>query len=170
MNINIYPETQADLVAIYQVNRLAFERENEAQLVDKIRDNEAVILSLVAELDGQIVGHILFSPVTITAADFQWQAVGLGPLAVLPEFQNQGIGSALIHAGLDELKKIGHVVVIVLGYPDYYPRFGFKPSRPFGIQWEIDVPDEVFMVAGLNPGALNGRQGIVRYHPAFKDV
>ena len=91
-------------------------------------------------------------------------------MVVLPEFQNQRIGSALIRTGLDELKKLGHDVVIVLGHPEYYPRFGFKPSKPFGIQWEINVPDEVFMVAELSEGALKGRKGMVRYHSAFKDV
>jgi putative acetyltransferase len=170
MEINIHHETHEDLFAIYQVNQLAFGRENEAQLVDKIRENDAILLSLVAESNGKVAGHILFSPVTITDNDFQWLAVGLGPMAILPEFQRRGIGSALIHAGLDELKKIGQTVVIVLGHPDYYPRFGFKPSRPFGIQWEIDVPEEVFMVAELNPGALNGRMGIVHYHPVFREI
>ena len=170
METIIRPETDEDIPAIYQVNKLAFKRENEAQLVNRLREEDAIILSLVAELDGQIIGHILFSPVTITDGEFQWQAIGLGPMAVLPEFQNQRIGSALIRSGLDELKKLGHDIVIVLGHPEYYPRFGFKPSKPFGIQWEINVPDKVFMVAELSEGALNGRKGIVRYHSAFKDV
>ena len=170
MNLIVRPETLEDIPAIYQVNQLAFDRENEARLVDKLREENAVTLSLVAILDGKIVGHILFSPVTITNADFQWQAVGLGPMAVLPYYQNQHIGSALIRSGLDELRDLGHDVVIVLGHPEYYPRFGFKPSKPFGIQWEINVPDEVFMVAELREESLNGRKGIVRYHSAFKDV
>ena len=158
MNFIVRHETPADVSDIYQVNHLAFDRDNEAQLVDVLRREKAVILSLVAVLDGQIIGHILFSPVSITNDKFQWQAVGLGPMAVLPEFQNQGIGSALIRSGLDELKKLGHDVVIVLGHPEYYPRFGFKPSKPFGIQWEIDVPEEVFMVAELWENALAGKQ------------
>jgi putative acetyltransferase len=170
MRINIRSETTKDISAIYQVNKLAFARENEAHLVNRLREEDAVILSLVAVLDERIVGHILFSPVTITNDDYQWQAVGLGPMAVLPEYQNQRIGSALIRSGLDELRKLGLDVVIVLGHPEYYPRFGFKPSKPFGIQWEIDVPEEVFMVAELNRETLNGRAGIVRYHSAFKDV
>lgn len=91
-------------------------------------------------------------------------------MAVLPEFQKHGIGSALIRVGLDELRKLGHDVVAVLGHPEYYPRFGFKPSKSFGIKWEIDVSEEVFMVAKLNIGTLNDRIGIVRYHSAFKDV
>ena len=91
-------------------------------------------------------------------------------MAVLPDFQNRGIGSALIRSGLDELKRIGHDVVIVLGHTEYYPRFGFKSSKPFGIQWEIDVPEDVFMMAELSKGALNGRTGIVRYHSVFGGV
>ena len=170
MDIIIRPEITKDIPAIFHVNKLAFDRENEAQLVDALRKEDAVILSLVAELDRQIVGHILFSPVTITNDDLQWQAVGLGPMAVLPEFQGKGIGSTLIRSGLDELKKLGHDVVIVLGHSEYYPRFGFKPSKHFGIQWETDVPEDVFMVAELSGGALSGRRGIVRYHSAFKDV
>ena len=170
MDILIHPESPKDAAAISQVNHLAFNRENEAILVERLRQNNAITLSLVAEQDGQILGHILFSPVTITDGEFQWQAIGLRPMAVMPEFQHQGIGSALIRAGLDELKKRGQDVVIVLGHPEYYPRFGFRPSKPFGIQWEVNVPDEVFMVAELSRGSLNGRTGIVRYHSAFKDV
>ena len=170
MEVTIRPEITVDFPAIYHVNKLAFDRDNEANLVDILRKENAVLLSLVAELDRQIVGYILFSPVTITNDDFQWQAVGLGPMGVLPEFQSRGIGSALIRSGVDELKKLGYEVVVVLGHSEYYPRFGFKPSKPFGIQWEIDVPEDVFMAAELIKGALNGRTGIVRYHSAFKDV
>jgi putative acetyltransferase len=126
MSILIRPETVGDIPAINRINTLAFNRKNEAQLVDTLRRENAVILSLVAVSEGQIVGHILFSPVLVTHDDSQWQAAGLGPMAVLPEFQNQGIGSALIRSGLDELKQHGHDVVIVLGHPEYYPRFGFS--------------------------------------------
>lgn len=170
MKIIIRPETPDDISAIYQVNQLAFDRENEARLVDTLRSNGAVTLSLVAQMDDKIVGHILFSPVTVANGDHQWNAVALGPMAVLPAFHKQGIGSALIRTGLKELKTAGHDIVIVLGHPQYYPRFGFKPSKPFGINWEVNVPEEVFMVAELRENALNGKSGIVRYHPSFKDV
>jgi len=170
MNVIIRPETPADISAIDQVNQRAFNRENEARLVDNLRNHGAVILSLVAEMDDRIIGHILFSPVTITHADCDWQAVGLAPMAVLPEFQNRGIGSALIRAGLADLKQRGHAVVIVLGHPEYYPRFGFRPAQPLGIRWERDVPTDVFMLTELTPDALQGRRGVVRYHPAFEDV
>jgi putative acetyltransferase len=91
-------------------------------------------------------------------------------MAVLPEFQNQRIGSAPVYSGLDKLIKLEHDVVVVLGHSDYYSSFRFKPSKPCGIQWEIDVPEDIFMVAELNNGSINGRAGIVRYHSAFKDV
>ena len=126
-------------------------------MLNNLRKNDAIILSLVAQMDEQIVGHILFSPVTVINDEFQWQAVALGPMAVLPTFHKQGIGSALIRSGLTELKKLGHDVVIVLGHSEYYPRFGFKPSKPFGIQWEVDVPYEAFMVAELHENAFAGR-------------
>ena len=170
MKIIIRPETPDDISAIYQVNQLAFDRENEARLVDTLRSNGAVTLSLVAQMDDKIVGHILFSPVTVTNGDHQWNAVALGPMAVLPAFHKQGIGSALILTALKELNTAGHDVIVVLGHPQYYPRFGFKPSKPFGINWEVNVPEEVFMVAELRENALNGKSGIVRYHPSFKDV
>jgi putative acetyltransferase len=170
MTIHIRPETPADAPAIFHVHQRAFGRDNEARLVNKLRGENAITLSLAAQMDEAIVGHILFSPVTIRDSETEWQALGLGPVAVLPEFQNQGIGSKLIRAGLAELKMRGHGVVIVLGHAEYYPRFGFQPTQPFGIRWEIDVPAEVFMLTELTPGALRGRRGVVRYHPAFADV
>ncbi len=163
-------ETPEDIPAIHQVNRLAFDRDNEADLVDRLRGENAVTLSLVAVQDERVVGHILFTPVAVHAGGSQWDAVALGPMAVLPSHQKRGIGSALIRAGFDELKRNGHFVVIVLGHAEYYPRLGFVPSKPLGIRWENDVPEEVFMVAELKEGALNGRTGVVRYHPAFNGV
>jgi putative acetyltransferase len=163
-------ETPEDTPAIRHVNELAFGRVNEADLVDRLRCESAITLSLVAVQDEQVVGHVLISPVTVHNEDSQWDAVALGPMAVLLSYQKQGVGSALIRAAFDELKKIGQYVVIVLGHPEYYPRLGFVPSRPLGIRWEIDVPEEVFMVAELRDGALNGRTGVVRYHPAFSGV
>mgnify|MGYP000212258637 CR=1 FL=1 len=170
MSLIIRPEAPADIPAVFHVNQRAFGRDNEARLVNKLRDENAIVLSLVAQVDETIVGHILFSPVTIRDGETEWQALGLGPMAILPEFQKQGIGSKLIRAALAELKALGHDVVIVLGHAEYYPRFGFQPAQPFGIRWEIDVPAEVFRLAELTPGALRGRRGIARYHPAFADV
>lgn len=166
----IRPETPEDIPAIHHVNELAFDRANEADLVDRLRGENAITLSLVAVQDEKVVGHVLITPVTIHAEDSQWDAVALGPMAVLPSHQNQGVGATLIRAAFEELKRMGQFVVIVLGHPQYYPRLGFVPSKPLGIRWEIDVPEEVFMVAELTEGALNGRMGIVRYHPAFNNV
>lgn len=170
MKINIRTETPEDTPAIHEVNRSAFGRVDEAELVDKLRLDNAITLSLVAVDNGQVVGHILITPVTVDSDDSQWDAVALGPMAVLPSYQRLGIGSQLIGAAFAELIRAGHFVVIVLGHPQYYPRFGFKPSRPLGIQWEISVPEDVFMVAELKDGALGGKKGVVRYHPAFNGV
>lgn len=168
--IAIRPETLQDISSIDRVNQEAFGRREEADLVDTLRKENAIILSLVAVQDDQVVGHVLITPVTVQAEDSQWDAVALGPMAVLPSHQKQGIGSALIRAAFEELKKSGHFVVIVLGHPDYYPRLGFVPSKPLGIRWENNVPEEVFMVAELKEGALNGRTGLVKYHSAFNGV
>jgi putative acetyltransferase len=168
--LTIRPETPQDIPLIYQINHQAFARDNEAELVGRLRRENAITLSLVAVQDEQVVGHILITPVTVQAEDSQWNAVALGPMAVLPSHQKQGVGSTLIRAAFEELKKIGQYVVIVLGHPEYYPRLGFVSSKPLGIRWENDVPEEVFMVAELKEGALNGRTGIVRYHPAFSGV
>jgi putative acetyltransferase len=125
------------------------------------------ILSLVAEKDGHVVGHILFSPVTIEPFAGQVSAVGLAPMAVLPDQQGKGIGTRLVEEGLAELRRLGHDVVVVVGHPDYYPRFGFKRASLFGLRTEIDCPDEAFMAIELRPGALAGRGGRVRYRSEF---
>ena len=167
--ISIRSETPEDYAAVYRVNTLAFERESEAVLVDKLRVAYSHI-SLVAVKDGQIVGHIFFSPVSVESEDANFMALGLAPMAVLPEYQNQGIGSQLIRHGLKECESQGHNVVFVLGHPNYYPRFGFSPAKAKGIGCEYPVPDEVFMVAELKPKALGGRTGLVRYKPEFAEV
>jgi len=163
-------EQPEDMVAIWQVNEAAFGRPGEADLIDALRQRGAVTLSLVAEQDGEVVGHILFSPVTITHDEVIVTAVGLGPMAVSPTHQRAGIGSQLVRTGLQMLRQAGHSVVIVLGHPTFYPRFGFMPASQFGIRWENEVPDEVFMVLALQPGALEGVSGIVRYQPEFSTV
>ena len=117
-----------------------------------------------------MVGHIFFSPVSIESAASSFTAIGLAPLAVLPEFQRQGIGSLLVQHGLKECLRLGFPVVVVLGHPRYYPRFGFSPAKSKGLDCEYPVPDEVFMVAELSPGALRGRTGLVKYRPEFADA
>jgi putative acetyltransferase len=127
-------------------------------------------LSLVAVHEGQVVGHILFSPVDIEREGARETAVGLGPMAVLPEYQRQGVGSRLVREGLDWLGRAGHGGIIVLGHPGYYPRFGFERASRFGLRWEVACPDEAFMALELRPGALGARPGIVRYRPEFSAV
>ena len=168
--ITIREETTMDIPAIHHVNAAAFERAGEAELVDRLRKRGVVALSLVAVVAGQVVGHVLFTPVDVIGDDRVWTAVALGPVAVLPKYQNQGIGNKLIRAGLAACFERGNDVVVVLGHPNYYPRFGFVPSVQCGIKSEYDVPDDVFMIAELREGALAGRAGVVKYAAEFSEV
>jgi putative acetyltransferase len=162
-------EAARDFDAIKRVNELAFGGPDEAKIVHELRTAGAVTLSLVAEVAGGVVGHILFSPVTIETAAGEVTAVGLAPM-VLPEHQRKGIGSKLVQEGLSDLRRQGHEAVVVLGHPDYYPRFGFARASRFGLRSSIDCPDEAFMAIELRPGALAGRAGLVRYRAEFASV
>ncbi len=162
----IRPEEQIDRGAVYAVNVSAFETPAEADLVDALREEARPVVSLVAEEDGEIVGHIMFSPVSLSGHP-DLQMMGLAPMAVVPQRQRRGVGSALVRAGLERCRELGCGAVVVLGHPGYYPRFGFSPSSRFGITSEYEVPEEVFMVLELEPGALSGVSGTVRYHAAF---
>lgn len=168
--IIIRRERPEDASAVRRVNEQAFGQRAEADLVDALRQRDELLVSLVAIEDEQVVGHILFSPVTVQSDGASWGAMGLGPMAVLPEHQGKGIGSQLVEAGLEECRKARHKVVVVLGHPEFYPRFGFAPSKPLGIRWEKDVPEEVFMVTELREGALAERGGVVKYLPEFDRV
>lgn len=168
--ITIRAETAADHAAVRRVNEAAFGSPTEADLVAALREVARPYISLVAVLDGQVVGHIFFSPVTIEAEESASTAMALGPMAALPAYQRQGVGSQLVRAGLKACRRAGHEVVFVLGHPSYYPRFGFAPASAQGLRCLYPVPDEVFMVAELRAGALAGRRGLVRYHPAFDQV
>lgn len=163
-------ERPSDLAAIHQVQARAFGGAAEADLVDVLRAHDKATLSLVAEDEGLIVGHILFSPVTIETATGLRRGLGLAPLAVVPERQGQGIGSLLAEEGLKQCRAEGHSFVVVLGHADYYPRFGFVPASRFGIKSEYDVADENFMACELQPGALRDGGGLARYEPEFKQV
>lgn len=163
----IRPEKAEDFPHVHRVNALAFAREDEARLVEKLRDVEPLI-SLVAESDGQVIGHILFSPMTFENKESDF--LGLAPMAVLPEFQNQGVGSMLAREGLRIANEQGFAAVFVLGHPEYYPRFGFAAARTKGFYSEYDVPDEAFMVLELEAGALDDKQGLVKYRPEFAGV
>ena len=144
----IRPEREADQAAVYTVNAAAFATEAEAKLVDVLRTDAHPIVSLVAEEQGQIVGHIMFSPVSLSG-DPQLKVMGLAPLAVIPHHQRTGIGSALVRTGLEQCKQLGAVAVVVLGHPSYYPRFGFVPSSRFDIDCQYEVPEEAFMAMEL---------------------
>ncbi len=170
LQVHVRPETQADYNAVRNINEAAFETSAEAKLVDALRASVAPYISLVAEREGNVLGHILFTPVTVDSGDTPWSALGLAPMAVTPGNQSQGIGSALVRSGLAECRHIDRPVVFVLGHPEYYPRFGFVPAPPLGLTCEYPVPDDVFMVAELEPGALKDRTGLVRYDPAFNDL
>ena len=162
----IRAEEQRDWAAVHAVNVSAFETSEEANLVDALREQARPLVSLVAEDDGAIVGHIMFSPVSL-AGHPSLKIMGLAPMAVAPEHQRKGIGSALVRAGLDQCAQLGFGAVVVLGHPAYYPRFGFLSSTRFGIGCEYDVPEEVFMVVELRDGFLRGASGKVKYHAAF---
>lgn len=163
MNVRI--ETAGDREAIHAVNTAAFGQPEEAELVDRLRYEGAVLLSAVAETDNRIAGHVLFSRMHIETAGGLVAAVALAPVAVLPEFQRRGAGSQLIRYGLDLLRERGEEIVIVLGHPEYYPRFGFSTEKAAALT--SPFPKEAYMALELMPGALAGIEGTVRYSAAF---
>lgn len=162
----IRTEEERDCDAVNAVNAAAFETPLEAKLVNTLRQQGQPLISLVAEDAEIVVGHILFSSVSLTGQS-DAKIMGLGPMAVVPNHQRKGIGSALVRARLDRCNQLGFGAVVVLGHPEYYPHFGFLPSSRFGIGCEYDVPEGVFMVAELRPGYLHGKAGTIKYHPAF---
>ncbi len=167
--MNIRKERETDISNVYSINASAFATQEEANLVNALRDNVEGVISLVATDGDDIVGHIMFSPVTI-AGSADSKLYGLAPMAVDPKFQNRGIGSLLVKAGLEECKSQNISAVFVLGHPDYYPRFGFQPSSRFGIKSEYDVPDDVFMALELEAGVLDNISGVVEYNEVFGNL
>ncbi len=164
-------EQPGDRPRLRNLNEAAFGRADEADLIDGLWDEGAVLLSLIAELDGVIAGHILFSRMTVETAQgavdgVPVDAVSLAPMAVLPEHQGRGIGSELVRRGLDELRGMGERIVIVLGHEHYYPRFGFSPEMARNLS--SPFPPEAYMALELCAGALDGVRGAVRYAAPFQ--
>jgi putative acetyltransferase len=164
--MHIRLERHADVREVRAVNLAAFETSTEADLVDALREQAALLISLVAIDDGSLVGHIVFSQVALLGHP-DTTIVGLAPMAVAPARQRCGIGSALVRAGLERCRSRGVTAVVVLGHAEFYPRFGFVPAVRFGIGCEYDVPDDVFMAREFEPGVLAGKAGTIRYHAAF---
>jgi putative acetyltransferase len=170
--LQIRAERNEDLKAIRQINDAAFKGVNESRLVEAIRNSEQFVpeLSLVAEAEGELIGHILFSIVSIQSHDTAFPTLALAPMAVAPEYQNQGVGSLLVKEGIKRAEELGFEHIVVLGHPAYYPRFGFLPAVTKGIESPFPVPDEVFMALEIKEGSLSKMNGKVIYPPAFDTV
>jgi putative acetyltransferase len=164
----IRSEHSGDENGIRVVHERAFRRRAEADLVELLRENHHAAISLVAVSDSEIVGHITFSPVTVASAFPEFRGVGLAPLAVLPEFQRNGIGSKLIHDGLEACRSGGYNFVCVLGAPEFYGRFGFVNPKHYGLTCEYG--DDAFMVMELAPEVLRRMRGVVRYGREFSET
>ena len=167
MLIEIREERPNDVAAVRDLNRRAFGQDQEGNIVDALRANGAALLSLVATVNDRVVGHIMYSPLSIGG---NVTGAALGPMAVLPERQRQGIGSKLIEAGNRKLKDAGHPFIVVVGHADYYPRFGFRPASEHGIKCEWDVPDNVFMLLVIDEAKMAGVAGFAKYRPEFSSV
>jgi putative acetyltransferase len=168
LRLAIRGETGADVDRVRAVEAAAFERPAEAQLVDRLRDAGALAISLVATLDDDVVGHVALSPVSIDGA--HGAVLGLGPMAVSPPYQSCAVGGRLVEEALALARERGHPGVVVLGHPEYYPRFGFVPASRFAIRYPAPVPDEAFLAAELAVDGLAEVRGAVRYHGAFDAV
>ena len=176
MNISIRQEKEKDYEVSEKIVERAFKNaehtdHKEHLLVAKLRKSDAFIpeLSLVAEFDGEIVGHIMLTKLLIENEESKYDSLALAPVSVLPEHQNKGIGSKLISKSLKIAKEIGFKSVIVLGHDKYYPRFGFKPASTWGIKAPFDVPNEVFMALELENGNLEDNSGTVVYSKEFSE-
>ena len=155
------------MAAIRELNKLAFGQDQEGNIVDALRSNGAASLSLVATLNGQVVGHIMYSPASVGGGV---TGAALGPMAVLPAHQRQGIGRILVEAGNRKLKDTGYPFIIVVGHAKYYPRFGFESAASHGITCEWEVPNDVFMLLVLDQAQMRGVSGLAKYRPEFSTV
>lgn len=168
--IEIREERRADYQAIRDVNNQAFNQPQEGTIIEKIRESGVEILSLVAIIDNKIVGHIFFSPVRMEEQATLKDGMGLAPMAVLPDYQQQGIGSKLIKEGIQRLKLKSVPYIIVLGHKDYYPKFGFETASKYGLKCQWDgVPDEAFMVMILDDKMKPKIHGVAKYRDEFDE-
>ena len=165
----IRQETPSDHARVARIQETAFGGPDEAELVEMLRQSARPQLSLVAELAGDVVGHVFFSPVSIEGPGVSSPSAGLAPLAVAPHVQRRGAGAALVRAGLSACVPLGWQAVFVLGEPAYYSRFGFVLAAPLGLRYESESFDSAFQVLELVGGALAGCGGWVRYHEAFAE-
>ncbi|KLV04456.1 acetyltransferase [Photobacterium aquae] len=165
----IRTEAPADILPIDRLLKSVFDTEAEANLVMKLRENGRCTLSLVACNDeGEVVGHVFFSPVLLDGEDYYWQ--GLAPMAVNADYQRQGVGLAMLEEAKQMLAEFGYPAAVVLGHSDYYPKAGFEVAAKHGILCPYDAPEEAFMVQAYVPGALEGRTGTIEYCPEFADL
>src|SRR5262245_55904708 len=164
--VEIRDEQSGDVDAVREVNRQAFDQEQEGRIVDALRTRGAAILSLVAIADDVVVGHIMFSPLTVGSV----LGAALGPMAVLPAYQRQGIGGQLVTRGVERLRDAGCPFIVVIGHPEFYPRFGFRPAGAQGLTCEWDVPAEAFMLNILNPQIGGSVHGLARYREEFSTI
>ena len=172
MKLSIRPEKPEDISSIYALNKSAFGQDNEARLVDALRESDVFIpeLSLVAEMNDEIVGHILFTRLKIVSGiGIKHESLALAPMAVSPDRQRQGIGTELVVHGLAKSKELGFDSVILLGHKEYYPRFGFVPASRWNIKAPFDCSDAVFMALELKQGSLTDVSGTVEYPPEFSE-
>lgn len=167
--IRVRAETPDDFSAIDVVNLSAFEGEAEAQLVGELRKSPAFIpdLSLVAELNGRIVGHVVLSRVKLVSEQGESELLALGPMSVVPSQSHRGIGSELIEAAVARAKPLCYNAIVVAGPPDYYLRFGFKPASEWGLTCNLPIPDDALTAMELVDGTLSGG-GQVEYPDLFK--
>lgn len=172
MNIALRPENPQDYHGISRVNDLAFKRKAEGKLIEELRisGNFKKQLSIVAEVDNEIIGHILFTPVAIRNNGKSYNSLTLAPMSILPEYQKRSIGKLLVIFGLQLAKESGYTSVVVLGLPSYYPKLGFKKASNWDIKSPFPAPDEAFMAIELEPGSLDNISGKVIFPSAFDEV
>lgn len=174
MNITIRQETPKDYDSVTYIIENAFRFEHfsdhqEQFLVQRLREAPDFVpeLSMVAEVEGKVVGHILLSKININSEKASFGSLALAPVAVFPAYQGKGIGSKLIKAAHDKAKALGFTSIVLLGHDTYYPRFGYEPTSAYGIEFPFDIPEKYCMVKALTEEGLKGVSGLVEYPEAF---